>query len=316
MQHREGLIIGSACEAGEIFSALSSRKSWSELKRLAAFYDYLEIQPLCNNKFMLYDGTASDTQELREFNRKIVRLAKELGKPFIATGDAHFLHPEHEVYRRILLASKGYSDADRELPLYFKTTDEMLEEFSYLGETDAYDAVIRYPKEIADMCEEIELLPKKLFTPVIENSAEDLKKLVFDRTHELYGENPPEIVTKRIETELNDILARKYDVIYMSAQKLVAKSLEAGYLVGSRGSVGSSIVAFLSGITEVNSLPRTTAALTAATRISSRARGTAAAPTCRTKIARSAALPTKRMALTYPLKPSSASAGPRCRTLT
>jgi len=255
MEHREGLIIGSACEAGEIFNALTSKKSWTEIKRLAQFYDYLEIQPLCNNKFMLLDGTASDTEELRDFNRKIVQLAKELGKPFVATSDAHFLHPEHEIYRRILLAAKGYPDADRELPLYLKTTDEMLEEFSYLGETDAYDAVVRYPNMIADMCEDIELLPKKLFTPVIENSAEDLKELVYGRMRELYGENPPEVVTKRVEAELNDILARKYDVIYMSAQKLVAKSLEAGYLVGSRGSVGSSIVAFLSGITEVNSLP-------------------------------------------------------------
>jgi len=254
-EHRDGLIIGSACEAGEIFSALTSKKSWSELKRLAQFYDYLEIQPICNNKFMLYDGTAADTEELREFNRKIVRLAKELGKPFVATGDVHFLSPEHEVYRRILLAAKGFSDADRELPLYFKTTDEMLEEFSYLGKEDAYDAVVRYPNEIADMCEEIELLPKKLFPPSIDNSAEDLKRLVYDRMRSLYGENPPEIVTKRIDTELNDILARKYDVIYMSAQKLVANSLEAGYLVGSRGSVGSSIVAYMSGITEVNSLP-------------------------------------------------------------
>ncbi|NLL46787.1 MAG: PolC-type DNA polymerase III [Clostridiales bacterium] len=255
MQHREGLIIGSACEAGEIFSALTAKKSWSELKRLAQFYDYLEIQPLCNNKFMLYDGKAADMEELREYNRKIVRLAKELGKPFVATGDAHFLHPEHEVYRRILLAAKGFSDADRELPLYFKTTDEMLEEFSYLGKEDAYDAVVRYPNEIADMCQEIELLPKKLYPPTIENSAEDLKKLVYDRMHSLYGENPPELITKRINTELGDILESKYDVIYMSAQKLVTNSLEAGYLVGSRGSVGSSIVAYMSGITEVNSLP-------------------------------------------------------------
>ena len=255
VQHREGLIIGSACEAGEVFSALVARKSWTELKRLASFYDYLEIQPICNNNFMLFDGTAKDKEELREFNRKIVRLAKELGKPFVATGDVHFLQPEHEVYRKILLAAKGFSDCDRELPLYFKTTDELLREFSYLGEGDCLSAVVRFPNEIADMCENIELLPKKLFTPTIENSAEDLKRLVYDKMTVLYGENPPELVKKRIDTELNDILARKYDVIYMSAQKLVYNSLEAGYLVGSRGSVGSSIVAYMSGITEVNSLP-------------------------------------------------------------
>ncbi len=253
--HREGLIIGSACEAGEVFSAIVAKKSWSELKRLASFYDYLEIQPICNNGFMLRDGTVKDEEELRDLNRKVVRLAKELGKPFAATGDVHFLHPQHEAYRRILLAAKSFPDADRPLPLYFKTTDELLEEFSYLGAEDAYDAVVRYPNEIANMCDDIELLPKQLFTPTVENSAEDLKRLVYGKMGELYGENPPEIVKKRVETELNDILSRKYDVIYMSAQKLVKNSLDAGYLVGSRGSVGSSIVAFLSGITEVNSLP-------------------------------------------------------------
>lgn len=255
IKHREGLIIGSACEAGEVFNAITARKSWSELKRLASFYDYIEIQPICNNDFLIHDGTAKDKEDLREFNRKAVRLAKELNKPFVATGDVHFLHPEHEVYRKILLAAKSFSDADRVLPLYLKTTEELLKEFSYLGERDSHDAVVRFPNEIADMCEDIELLPKQLFPPSIENSAEELKNLVYGKMTELYGENPPEIVTKRVETELSDILARKYDVIYMSAQKLVSNSLKAGYLVGSRGSVGSSIVAFMSGITEVNSLP-------------------------------------------------------------
>ncbi|MGI5935909.1 MAG: PolC-type DNA polymerase III [Oscillospiraceae bacterium] len=255
MKHREGLIIGSACEAGEVFDAVVRKKSASELKRLASFYDYLEIQPISNNRFMIENGTVQSEEDLRDFNRKIVELGRELGKPVVATGDVHFMDPEHEIYRRILLASKKFPDADRELPLYFKTTDEMLREFSYLGEKKAMEVVVDNPNMIADMCEDIELLPKKLFTPRIENSAEELKKLVYDRMRELYGDNPPEIVRNRVETELRDILNCNYDVIYMSAQKLVQKSLEAGYLVGSRGSVGSSIVAFLSGITEVNSLP-------------------------------------------------------------
>jgi len=255
MQHREGLIIGSACEAGEVFDAVVRKKSASELKRLASFYDYLEIQPVCNNRFMIENGTVQSEEDLRDFNLKIVELGRELGKPVVATGDVHFLDPEHEIYRKILLASKKFPDADRELPLYFKTTDEMLREFSYLGEEKAVEVVVDNPDMIADMCEDIELLPKKLFTPKIENSAEELKKLVYTRMRELYGDNPPEIVLNRVEAELRDILNCNYDVIYMSAQKLVQKSLEAGYLVGSRGSVGSSIVAYLSGITEVNSLP-------------------------------------------------------------
>lgn len=253
--HREGLLIGSACEAGEIMRAIIGNKSWAEIKRLAKFYDFLEIQPICNNEFMLYNGTVSSIEELREFNRKVIRLGEELGKPVVATGDVHFLHPEHEAYRRILLAAKKFSDADRPLPLYYKTTDEMLDEFSYLGEEKAYEVVIKNTNMIANMCEDIKLLPDGLFAPVIEGSADQLQELVYGKMKQLYGENPPEIVTNRVETELHDILGRNYDVIYMSAQKLVQKSLEAGYLVGSRGSVGSSIVAFMAGITEVNSLP-------------------------------------------------------------
>lgn len=255
MQHREGLIIGSACESGEVFDAVERYRSNQELDRLCSFYDYLEIQPLCNNAFLMDNGTAKDEDELRGFNRRIVETGKRLGKPVVATGDVHFLDPEHEIYRKILLAGKGYSDADRSMPVYFKTTDEMLEEFSYLGEEDCRRVVIENTAAIADMCEDIELLPKKLFTPTIENSREDLEKLVYGKMRELYGENPPEIVKSRTETELRDIIDCHYDVIYMSAQKLVANSLEAGYLVGSRGSVGSSLVAYLSGITEVNSLP-------------------------------------------------------------
>ena len=255
IKYREGLIIGSACESGELFRALLRHVSDGELKRLAAFYDYLEIQPVCNNRFLIDEGKAKDDEELRDLNRHIARIAKELGKPLVATGDVHFLDPEDEIYRHILLAGRKFSDADRPLPIYFKTTDEMLEEFSYLGEQDCYDAVIRNPNAIADQCEEIELLPKGLFTPKIENSEEELKELVYGRMRALYGDTPPEVVTSRVEQELHDILSRHYDVIYMSAQKLVKDSLDHGYLVGSRGSVGSSIVAYLAGITEVNSLP-------------------------------------------------------------
>ncbi len=255
LRYREGLIIGSACEAGELFQAIVAHKSRDELKRIASFYDFLEIQPLSNNKFMLEDGTAEDEEELREFNRTVVRLGEELGKPVCATGDVHFLDPEDEIYRRILLASKDYPDCDRPNPLYFRTTDEMLEEFAYLGAEKAFEVVVTNPNRIADMCDTVRPVPHNLFAPKIENSVEDLKALVYGKLHRLYGENPPELIAKRVETELNDIITCHYDVIYMSAQKLVQNSLEHGYLVGSRGSVGSSLVAYMSGITEVNSLP-------------------------------------------------------------
>ena len=255
MEFREGLIIGSACEAGELFQAVINHKSHAELKRIASFYDFLEIQPISNNKFMLADGTVETEEELRNFNRTIVRLGEELGIPVCATGDVHFLNPEDEIYRRILLASKGFEDCDRENPLYFRTTEEMLEEFSYLGEEKAFEVVVTNTNRIADMCDVIRPVPLNLFAPKIENSVEDLKSLVYGKMHRLYGDNPPELIVKRVETELNDIITCHYDVIYMSAQKLVQNSLDNGYLVGSRGSVGSSLVAFMSGITEVNSLP-------------------------------------------------------------
>ena len=256
MQHREGLIIGSACEAGEVFHAMMRRVSDAELERLGSFYDYLEIQPICNNRFMIEEGSVKDDEGLRDLNRRIAHIAKALGKPLVATGDVHFLDPEDEIYRHILLASKKFSDADKPLPIYFKTTDEMLEEFSYLGEQECRDAVIGNPNAIAEQCEDIELLPKgQLFAPRIENSAQQLKDLCYEKMHRLYGENPPEIVQERLDTELKTILDHEYDVIYMSAQKLVQNSLEHGYLVGSRGSVGSSLAAYMSGITEVNSLP-------------------------------------------------------------
>jgi len=252
---REGLIIGSACEAGELFQAIIDRKSDDEIKRIASFYDFLEIQPISNNRFMLAKGIVQDEEELRDFNRMVVRLGEELGKPVVATGDVHFLNPEDEIFRHILLATKGFEDCDKENPLYFRTTDDMLREFSYLGDEKAYEVVVENPNLIADMCETLRPVPHNLFAPKIENSVEDLKSLVYGKMHRLYGENPPELIVKRVETELNDIINCHYDVIYMSAQKLVQNSLENGYLVGSRGSVGSSIVAYMSGITEVNSFP-------------------------------------------------------------
>ena len=255
LELREGLLIGSACEAGELFQAILDRKSEDELKRIASFYDFLEIQPLANNRFMLAKGIAADEEELRSFNRTVVRLGEELGKPVVATGDVHFLNPEDEVFRHILLATKGFEDADKDNPLYFRTTDEMLQEFSYLGEEKAREVVVTNPNRIADMCETLRAVPHNLFAPKIENSVEDLKSLVYGKFRRLYGDNPPELFSKRVETELHDIISCHYDVIYMSAQKLVQNSLEHGYLVGSRGSVGSSIVAYMSGITEVNSFP-------------------------------------------------------------
>ena len=254
-QYREGLILGSACEAGELFDAVVKGKDWQELKRIASWYDYLEIQPICNNMFMLRKGIVRNEEELRDFNRTIVALGKELGKPVCATGDVHFIDPEDEIYRHILLASKGFSDADESLPIYFKTTSEMLEEFAYLGKEIAYQVVVKNTNLVADWCDEIEPLPKGLFTPKLENSDGELRELVWAKVKELYGDNAPQLVIDRVNVELGDIIGCKYDVIYMSAQKLVQDSLEHGYLVGSRGSVGSSLVAFMSGITEVNSLP-------------------------------------------------------------
>ena len=255
LEMREGLIIGSACEAGELFQAILDRKSHDELKRIASFYDFLEVQPLANNRFMLDNEKyeAKTDEDLQAYNRKIVQLGEELGKMVVATGDVHFLNPEDEVFRHILLATKGFADADKPMPLYFRTTDDMLAEFSYLGEKKAYEIVVENPNKIADMCETMRPVPHNLFAPKIENSVEDLKSLVYGKFRRLYGDNPPEVFAKRVETELHDIISCHYDVIYMSAQKLVQNSLENGYLVGSRGSVGSSIVAYMSGITEVNS---------------------------------------------------------------
>ncbi|MBO5953980.1 MAG: PolC-type DNA polymerase III [Oscillospiraceae bacterium] len=261
MKLREGIIVGSACENNELFQAVIMGRGQSELERIGAFYDYLEVQPVSNNRFMLTpkkegeQPIASCEEELYSFNREIVELGERMGKLVVATGDVHFLNPEDEIFRHILLATKGFPDADKPNPLYFRTTDEMLAEFSYLGEEKARQIVITNPNTIVDMCETLRPVPHNLFAPKIENSVEDLKELVYGKMHRLYGENPPELIVKRVETELNDIINCHYDVIYMSAQRLVQNSLENGYLVGSRGSVGSSIVAYMSGITEVNSFP-------------------------------------------------------------
>ena len=255
MKLREGILIGSACENNELFQSVIKGVSDDELKRIASFYDYLEVQPVSNNRFMIEKGIAENEEQLRDFNRTIVRLGEEMGKMVVATGDVHFLNPEDEIFRHILLATKGFDDCDKPNPLYLRTTDEMLEEFSYLGAEKAKEIVITNTNLIADMCETVRPVPHNLFAPTIENSVQDLKDLVYGKLHRLYGENPPELMVKRVDTELNDIINCHYDVIYMSAQRLVQNSLENGYLVGSRGSVGSSIVAYMSGITEVNSFP-------------------------------------------------------------
>ncbi len=255
LKYREGLIIGSACEAGEFFQAVIDHKSEDELMRIGDFYDFLEIQPLDNNRFMLRKNLVESEEDLREFNRTVVRIADKLGKPVCATGDVHFLNPEDEIFRHILLATKGFEDCDAPNPLYFRTTDEMLREFAYLGAQKAFEVVVTNPNFIADQCETLRPVPHNLFAPKIENSVEDLKDLVWGKFHRLYGDNAPESFKKRVEVELHDIISCHYDVIYISAQRLVKNSLDNGYLVGSRGSVGSSIVAFLSGITEVNSFP-------------------------------------------------------------
>ena len=256
LQHREGLLIGSACEAGEVFQAIVRNDGRAKLRRIAEMYDYFEIMPIANNSFMLHKGQVKTEEELRDFNRRVIALADELGKPVCATGDVHFMDPEDEIYRHVLLGSKGFSDADQSMPLYFRTTDDMLEEFSYLGDR-AYEVVVKNTNLIADMVEgQVDLLPElHLYPPVIENSDGQLKELVYNRLHELYGPEPAPIIMERVEHEMDTILGRHFDVIYMSAQKLVKDSNDHGYLVGSRGSVGSSLVAYLSGITEVNSLP-------------------------------------------------------------
>lgn len=255
-QYREGLIIGSACEAGELYQALLRGVPDTEIHKIVDFYDYLEIQPLGNNAFMLRDekSPVNSEEELMDLNRRIVGLGEQYNKPVCATCDVHFLDPEDEVYRRIIMSSKGFKDADAQAPLYLRTTDEMLREFEYLGSDKAEEVVITNTRKIAAMCERIEPVRPDKCAPVIPNSDETLRSICYNKAHEMYGENLPKIVVDRLERELNSIISNGFAVMYIIAQKLVWKSNEDGYLVGSRGSVGSSLVATMSGITEVNPL--------------------------------------------------------------
>ena len=257
LKHREGLMIGSACEAGELYQALLDNKSEEAIARLVNFYDYLEIQPLGNNRFMIDNPKLEQIrseEDLKELNRRIVKLGEEFHKPVVATCDVHFLEPEDEVYRRIVMAGQGFADADNQAPLYLRTTEEMLEEFAYLGSKKAYEVVIENTNKIADMVEKISPVRPDKCPPVIEDSDKQLREICYNKAHSMYGEDLPPIVVERLERELNSIISNGFAVMYIIAQKLVWKSNEDGYLVGSRGSVGSSFVATMAGITEVNPL--------------------------------------------------------------
>ncbi len=257
-KHREGLLVGSACSAGELFQALLDEKSEDKIARIVNFYDYLEVQPVGNNRYMIDSQRVSNInseEDIRDLNRKIVALGEQYHKPVTATSDVHFLDPEDEVYRRIIMKGKGYEDADLQAPLYLHTTEEMLDEFSYLGEEKAREIVIDTPNKIADQIEKISPVRPDNCPPVIEDSDQTLRKICYEKAHSMYGDPLPAIVEERLERELNSIISNGFAVLYIIAQRLVWKSNEDGYLVGSRGSVGSSLAATMAGITEVNPLP-------------------------------------------------------------
>ncbi|MFW5981175.1 MAG: PolC-type DNA polymerase III, partial [bacterium] len=252
-QYRENLIVGSACEAGQLYRAILEDKDDDEITKLVNFYDFLEIQPLGNNQFLINNKLDSE-ENLKDINKRIYQLAKKYDKDIIATGDVHFLDPADSIYRKILQAGQGFDDLEQ-APLYFRTTEEMLKEFQYLGEEEAREVVIENPQKINDCCQELEIIPKDLYTPSIEGADEEIREMAFEKARLWYGDPLPELVEKRLERELNSIIGNGYAVIYLTSQKLVKKSMEDGYLVGSRGSVGSSFAATMTGITEVNPLP-------------------------------------------------------------